>query len=549
MVPAEVLRKTAEARGLPLRSTPRVLLLDDGDFTRELRQMVQPSGATEASEGGRWEKAAREAAEERWLVAKHETVGLYDEAGSRILLRKEADAPDNPLEWVLAHEVGHALQAQNFRLFEPHQIPTADGRLAYQALLEGDATLAMLAYLALDNWVPMRRAVAITIRDVLAGDLSSMEAWAGDEVLAKADPGLREEFVFPYASGTFFLAQLHRAGGFPLVNRVFQHPPYTTEHVLHVEKYLAGEPVQWPGLPALPPGYREVARSSFGELQTRALLMDCVSERGAIIAAEGWGGDMYSLAEGGHGQLLLWNTVWDTEADAQQFHRAMAKCGTAEEARQLLAYRGKRVSFAAGGTAQLLSWYHSQMLATPITAAEPTAPFGKVALVPVPPEAPAEHPIIRGRVFSSRHLGVQLPIPEGYTAKIDGTDLVAEAPGDRAGLLILTYSPLLVSSGSMGTLFSSLRHEIEQRLDGPRMRIESNGVSETALGRASERAWRIEGTPARVSARAVPICSNTGSIVLTTFVTDPAEARIIEAAVARASWMSRDLPVCGELNP
>ena len=74
------------------------------------------------------------------------------------------------------------------------------------------------------------------------GELEQYERASGRSRALMAAPAiLRERMTFPYLGGMSFMGQLFRAGGFALVNRVYEHPPTTTEQILHVDKYLAGE--------------------------------------------------------------------------------------------------------------------------------------------------------------------------------------------------------------------------------------------------------------------------------------------------------------------
>jgi hypothetical protein len=75
--------------------------------------------------------------------------------------------------------------------------------------------------------------------------------------------------------------------------------------VLHIEKYIAGERAVEVETPSPVEGYALVEHGRMGELQTRYVLADCVTDAEAATAASGWGGDAYAIiARGdvtGHG--------------------------------------------------------------------------------------------------------------------------------------------------------------------------------------------------------------------------------------------------------
>ena len=70
--------------------------------------------------------------------------------------------------------------------------------------------------------------------------------------------------------------------------------------------------------------WEHVRTGVLGELFIMAWLETDFSPQAAFIAAQGWGGDAYSLFEGPDGQgLLVLATVWDSEQDAEEFFVTM----------------------------------------------------------------------------------------------------------------------------------------------------------------------------------------------------------------------------------
>lgn len=124
--------------------------------------------------------------------------------------------------------------------------------------------------------------------------------------------------------------------------QAFRTPPRSTEQVLHPEKYWDPEQKDEPkriafDTRALPAGWRVLGEDTLGELGL-ALLTTPLSERKGIDAnnlqalqkltytdeaSKGWGGDRVILLGRGEDRLLQLATVWDTEADAQEFRAAV----------------------------------------------------------------------------------------------------------------------------------------------------------------------------------------------------------------------------------
>ncbi|MFN2532909.1 MAG: hypothetical protein ABR555_16595, partial [Pyrinomonadaceae bacterium] len=153
---------------------------------------------------------------------------------------------------VMAHELTHALQDQHFNLrrFDRWPKGDSDAELATHALIEGDATLSMTMYMAKNPLV------------ALAFIRSLGSAGASSEQFKQAPRALRESLVFPYEQGSQWATQLYRRGGWTMVSAAFTKLPQSSEQILHVDKYFAGEApikISLPPLsPALGPGWNRI---------------------------------------------------------------------------------------------------------------------------------------------------------------------------------------------------------------------------------------------------------------------------------------------------
>jgi hypothetical protein len=144
------------------------------------------------------------------------------------------------------------------------------------------------------------------------------------EELAKAPKLVQNELMLPYLGGLRLVAELYAVGGYDLVNQLFEHPPLSTEQVLHPRKYIEGEPPIAVAVPEVPKGARELTRGTLGELGIRSMLSDCLNDEDSTQGAMGWGGDSYLVAVRPDGRLVLeWSTAWDTAADAARFSAAL----------------------------------------------------------------------------------------------------------------------------------------------------------------------------------------------------------------------------------
>jgi hypothetical protein len=332
-----ILAKLVELRGIAAREPiPSDVLTPEAFAQRQRNRLLHVHApANEEGERARWlafdlgpsDVSPRELARR---VTDEQVIAFYDSNARRIAIRNNANGDARV---ILAHEIEHALQHQKFG-FPTDTLTEGDRFLARAAVFEGDATLTMAAFAASLAKRSMAQIAPNLIRNL---SLENAKRMAGtNSELDRAPLVVREEILFPYLQGARFLAEIFRAGGFALVDRVFEHPPISTEQVLHPDKYVAGEPPIPVGLPSLPPEWRIVSSGSLGELGIRIALSGCenYTSHGRSFG-EGWGGDAYAIAEGpDHELALLWSTVWDDDAGANYFSDALyrrAKCWHAPE--------------------------------------------------------------------------------------------------------------------------------------------------------------------------------------------------------------------------
>lgn len=218
----------------------------------------------------------------------------------------------------LAHEFTHALQDQHFDLEKllPDKSKDDDRSLAIRALVEGDATLSGLSY-ARDYFTPKEK------QQFLQENSSGSTA-----VLDKAPAYLRESLFFPYDAGPDFVNQLLQIKGFQAVDKALADPPTSSEQIMHPEKYI-NQPRDMPVPVALQPltdtlgaGWTIQDFGTLGEFDLKVQLQ----ENGASNPTEGaagWGGGSYAFYTNGGKSLVVQNTVWDNQQEAEEFQTAL----------------------------------------------------------------------------------------------------------------------------------------------------------------------------------------------------------------------------------
>ena len=271
------------------------------------------------------------------------------------------DLPEVLLDPTIVHELTHALQDQSFGLESRIKaLRTADNEdmeNAFRFLAEGEATYVMLLAALRDQGVDLDKSgdtidsvvegLSRTGRDALVAQLDAMKGVLGDNEGADLASLLSSpDYLFrvlydPYSGGQAAVHAIRRAGGWPAVDALWRNPPASTELLLHPEKLLReggrDEPVKV-AVPdvsaALGPGYAPACGNTLGELETQILLevtlpapsSGAADERAARArtAAGGWGGDRWRAYEkAGGASVVVWKSVWDTDADAVELEQAM----------------------------------------------------------------------------------------------------------------------------------------------------------------------------------------------------------------------------------
>lgn len=237
---------------------------------------------------------------------------FYDQHAHQLFMFEDASLENEQNRIVLAHELTHALQDQHFSLKKlPLEIKTNDDRaMAASALVEGDATLVMSAYM-------MRNISLRTLKDSVAGSLAQ-----DTEQLQKAPRFLREMLVFPYLRGQEFCATLQARGGFEAISEAYTELPSSSSQILHPEKYLGNVEaplvIEW--LEIAVNGAAPTVDNVMGEFAIRQLVAEWAPQLPADQIAAGWRGDRYLSFR--MGEAMVWQSRWADEREAREFAEA-----------------------------------------------------------------------------------------------------------------------------------------------------------------------------------------------------------------------------------
>ncbi|HEX5039467.1 MAG TPA: hypothetical protein VFW95_04985 [Candidatus Limnocylindria bacterium] len=243
-----------------------------------------------------------------------QVLGFYDDIEKRMVVVTDAGLDANA-KLTYAHEYTHALQDAAFDLDTLQtDTPGEDDRgLARTALIEGDATVSMLAWALAGNLTPEE---LVEIGSIRPPSTEGIPSWMVDQL------------QFPYVDGLSWATALSgnpTSPDFDELDAAFDAPPDSTEQIIHIAKWDPREtPDPIPELDlaaAMGDGWSEVDATPIGEETIRVMLSFHGLAGGvADEAGDGWGGDRAVIATGpGDAFAVSWRSVWDSPGDAGQF--------------------------------------------------------------------------------------------------------------------------------------------------------------------------------------------------------------------------------------
>ena len=272
-----------------------------------------------------------------------QTAGFYDPRTKTISLMDWVK-PEEQLD-VLAHELTHALQDQNFNLINWQRISagrhpafqvTANEALAEsearRAVVEGQAMIVLVDHQFDSRGMDIRLEHAPGASEAAAQYLSMVPA-PDTPVIHAAPVFLRDAMLFPYREGMLFEMELLNRGGKALAfNKVFERPPVNTHEIMHPQSYIGNEKMHVPHIPdvsaLLADKYEAIDYGGLGELDLRSLIKQLGNTRLAESITRGWRGTSYLTVKRKDVNLekattadvaVLFISSWDTPEIARHF--------------------------------------------------------------------------------------------------------------------------------------------------------------------------------------------------------------------------------------
>jgi len=243
-----------------------------------------------------------------------ETVqGYYSPRDDEIVIVSDTTPPQIS-RGTLVHELVHALQDQQFGL--DGSPDTQDRQIARNGVVEGEATLLTDRY-----------------EQRCGGEWSCVSLPGGGGGGGISNLGVFLVLFTPYSSGPDFVESVEARGGWGAVDDLHADPPESSEQVIHPDRYAEERPIDVTVPDRSRGGWdrfdHDPVADTVGEASVYAMVVaNGVGEAPASRygythpVSEGWGGDALVPYRNGDRFGYVWETAWDSRADARQFHDA-----------------------------------------------------------------------------------------------------------------------------------------------------------------------------------------------------------------------------------
>ena len=319
---AEIQDEVIAIRGLEAADIGPAEIISRDELAAELRQIFDEEYLPEERERDNIALRAlglldpdQDVVELQLQLLGDQVLGFYNRFDNRMVVVSDAGL-DVEARITYAHEYTHALQAAAFGsdALDTDTPGDDDRSLARLAMIEGDATMTMLAWM-------LQHLTQDELLEYIAG--SELPATTGIPSWMVA------QLSFPYEAGVNWATVL--AGGDPTspdytpIDAAFADPPDSTEQIVELEKWEvreAPEAVEVPDLAAaLGAGWEEVDSTPIGQAIIGTMLEYFgIPETEAREAGSGWGGDRAVIATGPDDAFAVaWRLAWDSPADATEF--------------------------------------------------------------------------------------------------------------------------------------------------------------------------------------------------------------------------------------
>ncbi len=326
----EVLQQMSQITGLPIKAPVNKRVISRPEIEKYLiENLHQEMTAEEIHAQEALMRAfglvSRDFNLEKFLITFYteQAAGFYDAKRKTMFIADWIPAETQTM--VLAHELTHALQDQNWDLESYlHGAPDDDDATAARdAVVEGYATAAMLqqatgALLDLGQMPSLAPLMEMVVH----------QQFEEYPAFSNAPYFFRMQALFPYVQGLGFIQAGLQPGGWKALGVLFEHPPEATKEIFEPQAYFNHQVLAAAELPHPPAldgvaGLKFLDENTMGELGYYSVLGQLISEDEAKTVGQSWLADHYLLYEypGGNQYTLVARTRWTSPEASLAFFR------------------------------------------------------------------------------------------------------------------------------------------------------------------------------------------------------------------------------------
>lgn len=325
----ELIIEAQEVRGLAFLEPPSIRVVTDEEFAAMTAERIQEDTEDFPADEALYKMLGLLAEEADLLdqytsLYEEQAAGVYFPEEKEMVVQAKSEAFTVVERGAVVHELVHALTDQHFtfgeKVRELVDNDEFDQASAYQALYEGDASLAMALW-----------AQTLTLEEL--GEWVAEALDVDQDAFNSAPRFLRESLLFPYDTGLAFAQALYvQADGWELINDSYTSMvdlPGSTEQVITPDDYTRDLPMDV-DIPQIElPGYQLELTSTWGEQGFRILLNQGPTAASVATAADGWGGDSYhQWYDGVESAAMLIVFEGDTANDEGELEQALLTYAT-----------------------------------------------------------------------------------------------------------------------------------------------------------------------------------------------------------------------------
>jgi hypothetical protein len=259
--------------------------------------------------------------------------GFYDPETKELYLIRAGQIPilDNQImrKTIMAHEICHAIQDMSLDLnsmMNEEKIENDDEVSAFQAFIEGQATIVMMQYLFKIS--PDKLPDLGSMRQYMA-DSGDMMGMSFNE-FKNASLYIKEKIaLFPYVDGAVFYRNLLLKYPDKKPVEFFQMLPKSSEQILHFDKYIINDQPSIIKMESpetlFGQSWKILSKEKIGEIEWKILASEHGLKNESEKIGNGWDGTSVYLYENGKNLAMILISTWDSEKDAEEAYDGYQK--------------------------------------------------------------------------------------------------------------------------------------------------------------------------------------------------------------------------------